>query len=82
MRPMEAPSIRERRGRFGDYLRMKRGFRTAEEVASTVNRQRLWYVRIETGSREHLGLRDIRLLARALGLDLKELAIEAERAGY
>lgn len=78
----EAASGRERRARFGYWLEVRRGRRTAAEVAACAGRSRFWYLRIEEGLRRSMGLKDLRLLAAALGVPEAEVRGEAERAGY
>lgn len=79
---MSEESERERRARFGYWLEGRRGGRTAAEVAGVVGRSRFWYLRLEEGQRRIVGLRDLRLLARGLGVEEGEMMEQAERAGY
>lgn len=52
------------------------------EVAAAAARSPAWYERIEAGARRYLCLRDVRLLAQGLGIEVGEVSREAQKAGY
>lgn len=79
---LPADGSRAKRGEFGDWIRMKRGFRTVAQVAEAAGRGPSWYERIESGARRYLCVTDIRLLAKALEVEPNEVLREAQRAGY
>jgi transcriptional regulator with XRE-family HTH domain len=70
------------RGAFADYLRALRGEQSQREVAFRAGKAMSWYRIIENGGRTYLTTAEVKLLAQALGADVREVFSEAQKAGY
>lgn len=81
-------SIEDRRPRagsraiFAEWLVGVRGFRSVRQVVETAGQSKDWYIRIESGARITIGRKELRILAKALGVEPQEVFKKAGEAGY